>query len=65
MIAARHNTSCPGCEAPIEPGDPIDRIGLAFHCEACVREWRRENDAGTYQVRPPAYPISATYEPEH
>ncbi len=63
MISARLHTTCPGCSAPIEPGDMIGPIGLAFYCSDCFEVWELENKMAP---RPTftEYPISGTYEPE-
>ena len=62
MIAARHRTRCPGCDDPIEPGDMIGQIGLAYHCSECFGAWELSN-----RMAPPvklSYPLSGTFEPE-
>lgn len=62
MRTARHRTTCPDCDEPIEPGDPIGRIGLYYVCAECIRAFEAENAS----VPSPAitgYPLSSQYEP--
>lgn len=64
MIAARHHSTCPDCDEPIEPGDMIGRIGLYYACSECVQEFERENRNGTPSPdRTHPHPLSSMYEP--
>jgi hypothetical protein len=64
MISARLHTTCPGCSDPIEPGDMIGSIGLAYYCAECFEAFELANRTAPPVKIADAYPLSGTFEPE-
>jgi hypothetical protein len=62
MIAARFHGQCPGCDEPIERGDMIGRIGLAYNCAECVEAFDLANRMAPKLTV--AYPVSSMFEAE-
>lgn len=63
VISARFNTLCPGCDGPIEAGDMIGQIGLAYYCSECFESWQLANRLAP-PVKVAGYPISGMFEAE-